>query len=253
MAEDAETPEVEEQEEPAEAEEVEDAEEAEPEGEEPEGESEADPEPEGEEPEEPPKRSKSDREENLGKLRRENRDLHERIERLERGGTRQPDPAAAAEAQRREREEDEQVILSADPARISQHFATKVERRLEGRVNQVVSAVVDTADRTEFRSLCAENQSVAAVKDEVERRLQVARSNGLNPKREALAFYIIGERVAQRAKGSRTRQERRAATDRDRQRARPGAARSDVSSRRERGGRDTHAERAKRLDESGQL
>ena len=180
-------------------------------------------------------------------------EVRELRKRVEAPPEQRPDPNAIAEMQRREQEEDERVVLSGDPGAIARHFSTKSERRMQGQLNTVIGAVVDSADRTEFRTACAENPSMAAVKDEVERRLQTARAQGLNPKREALAFYILGERMATRGKTAKTRQERRAATETDRQRGRSGTARSDVVAERRRGGKDSQTERAKRLDESGML
>lgn len=163
------------------------------------------------------------------------------------------DPNAAAEQARRDAEEDERVILSGDAGAIARHFAQKSEKRVEAKLGAVVNHVVDAADKTEFRALCAEKPSLASVRDEVEEELAKSRAQGLNPKREYLAYIILGRRIASREKGARTRQEKRAGEERRRQQSRPGSARSDVSRQPSRGGSSEHEKRAKRLDESGLL
>lgn len=182
---------------------------------------------------------------------RERDELRERVERLERAPQR-PDPAAEAERKRREAEEDERIRLSGDPDLIANHAVSKVEKRLSAQFNGVVHHVVDRADKTDFQALCADNPAVKAVAADVEKQLVQSRAQGLNPTREALAKYIIGERVLSRSKGAKSRQEKRAAGERQRQQARPGSRRSDVNSS-GRSGKDTQAERARRLDESGQM
>lgn len=182
---------------------------------------------------------------------REASELRERVERLERAPQR-PDPAAEAERKRREAEEDERIRLSGDPDLIANHAVSKVEKRLSAQFNGVVHHVVDRADKTDFQALCADNPAVKAVAADVEKQLVQSRAQGLNPTREALAKYIIGERVLSRSKGAKSRQEKRAAGERQRQQARPGSRRSDVNSS-GRSGKDTQAERARRLDESGQM
>ena len=179
-------------------------------------------------------------------------EVRELRKRVEAPPQQRPDPAAEAERVRREQEEDERVRLSGDPDLIARHAVGKVERRLSAQFNGVVSHVLDRSDKTDFLALCASNAAVAAVADAVEKQLVQSRAQGLNPTREALAKYIIGERIMSRAKGAKTRQEKTAAQGRERQRAKPGASRSDVNSS-GRPKRDSQAERAKRLDESGML
>ena len=178
--------------------------------------------------------------------------VHELRKRVDAPPQRQPDPNAEAEARRREAEEDERVRLSGDPDLIARHAVGKVERKLSAQFSSVVSHVVDRSDKTDFQALCASNPAVAAVADAVEKQLVQSRAQGLNPTREALAKYILGERLLNRAKGAKTRQQRHADTEVRRQAARPGSSRSDVSSSGRRK-KDSHEERAKRLDESGML
>lgn len=54
----------------------------------------------------------------------------------------------------------------------------------------------DLSDRTNFDLKAAGNKRLAAVKDDVEKRLGEIRSRGQNTSREALAYYILGEKIA---------------------------------------------------------
>jgi hypothetical protein len=254
MAPDRQPEEAEEAEETAEIETEQEVEEVDPEeiAEEadPEEEAEAEAETETEEVEaEPPAKPASRAQRRIQALSEEVRELRKKVEAPPQ---RQPDPAAEAERARREREEDEQVKLSGDPDLIARHAVGKVEKRLSAQFNSVVHHVVDRADKTDFAALCAENPAVKAVAPDVEKQLVISRSQGLNPTREALAKFLIGERVLSRAKGAKTRQEKVAAQGRQRQQAKPGSARSDVNSSGRRK-QDSQEERARRLDESGQL
>jgi hypothetical protein len=161
------------------------------------------------------------------------------------------DPAASRAAEERERQAEEQVLLTGDPGQIAKFYADRAQRQADAKLNTVLGHVVDTSDRTTFQTLCSSNPVYASVADEVERRLADARAKGANPQRLALAHLILGERVANRTKGAKTRQEWRAAIERRRQSVRPGGGRSDVNPQRRR--QDTHEARAKRLDESGQM
>lgn len=213
-------------------------------------ETEADAETETEEVEaEAPEKPVSRAQRRIQALSEEVRELREKVNAPPQ---RQHDPNAEAEARRREQEEDERVRLSGDPDLIARHAVGKVEKRLSHQFNSVVSHVVDRSDKTDFLALCAENPAVKAVAADVEKQLVQSRAQGLNPTREALAKYIIGERIMNRSKGAKTRQERSAEPARRREQAKPGAARSDVNSS-GRPKRDSQAERAKRLDESGML
>lgn len=159
------------------------------------------------------------------------------------------DPAVARAAEERERQAEEHVLLTGDPGQIAKFYADRAQRQADAKLNTVLGHVVDTSDRTTFQTLCSSNPVYASISDEVEKRLADARRQGANPQRLALAHLILGERVANRTKGAKTRQERRAATERQRQAAKPGGARSDVAATRRK--QDSQEARAKRLDESG--
>lgn len=256
MASDRQPTDAEETEETVETEQQEEAESGEVETEETaeaETEEETEAEAEGEtedEVEEEPRPSRGNRQ--FGALRAENRELRERLDRLERGGSQRPDPNAEAERQRREQQEEENILLSGDVGKIAKFYSDRSARQAQAQITQVVSHVVDRGDKQDFRALCAENPAVAAIAADVEKQLVISRSQGLNPTREALAKYMLGERLLSRAKGAKTRQEKRAGVERQRQQARPGTSRSDVTSSGRRT-RDTHADRGKRLDDSGLL
>src|SRR5229473_7133924 len=114
---------------------------------------------------------------------------------------RQPDQNAIAEQQRREREEEEETLLTGDVGKIAKFYSDRSARQSQTQINQVVSHVIDRADKTDFQALCARNPAVEAVADAVEKQLVQSRAQGLNPTREALAKYILGEMLLNRAKG----------------------------------------------------
>lgn len=188
----------------------------------------------------------------FGELRRQLRETRQELETLKRG-RQAPDPGAAAAQAQRDKEEEERVLLSGDPAAISRFFSERAEKRIEGRLSALASHTVDSADKARFERLCAKNPTIAAIEDEVEDKLAEFRANGANPQREAVAYYLLGQRMAKRGPAARTRQERKAATERQRQQARPGNSRSDTPRTPARGRLTEQQARAKRLDESGML
>jgi hypothetical protein len=183
------------------------------------------------------------------------RELRARAQRAEREleeSRRRPDPLVQAELERRTKAEEEEVLVSGDPAKIAKFYSDRATRDSDQKFNRLAFGVADTADRTSFETLVATNKAYAAVADEVEERLAQARAQGMNPQRRALANMLIGERVAKRGGAARTRAETRAGKEIERQQARPGSPRGDVTPQR-RQPRNTHEEIGKRLDDSGQL
>lgn len=163
-----------------------------------------------------------------------------------------PDPAAAARQEQQEREAEERVLLTNDPAQISRFFAERETKKADQRLNGALFHMLDANDRSTFELAAQRNTALASVADEVEERLATARQQGMNPQRVAIARMILGERLEKRAGAAKTRQTTRATARNQRQVARPGNPRGDVQTSR-RQSADTHAARAKRLDESGLL
>lgn len=189
--------------------------------------------------------------------------LTEKVRRLEEE-RRQPPPQPAydfaAEQRRRQAEEaaeEERVLLTGDPAAIARHYSEKSTREVRQQLGALAQQTADANDRAAFDRECDRNPMVARMRRDVERELETARRNGHHPTRDAIVNYLLGKKIRERAPGAQTRQQRRADGDRQRQRTRPGNSRGDTGGGAQGGGRrndqNSHAARAKRLDESGML
>ena len=95
------------------------------------------------------------------------------------------------------------------------------------------------SDKANFDLSCATNKRFAAVKGEVEEELKKARAMGQNLPREAMAYYLLGKKVA-------TAPEKKAAAPEKPGTERGTAVRSDV---RPTGRMTEHQKRAKRLQD----
>jgi hypothetical protein len=93
----------------------------------------------------------------------------------------------------------------------------------------------DRIDKIDFANLVRERPAMARFKDEVDRRLSSMRGNGYNASREVILQQILGERALANAGRATGRAARTAATNRERQTTRPGAARSDTAATDRRG------------------
>jgi hypothetical protein len=120
-------------------------------------------------------------------------------------------------------------------------------QNFQARLNAIQFEAQDSADRTAFEGLCSRNPTAASLKDEVESQLRQLRAAGTTAPRETVLKYLIGERALSRAPRAKAKAERSAAANRQRQSARPGSARSDVSTGRPRG--DEAAQRRARLED----
>ena len=142
------------------------------------------------------------------------------------------------EARRRETEDRELADPKLDANRRWQIEANRTLRETKSRTDATLAQAQDLSDKANFDLSCATNKRFAAVKGEVEEELKKARSMGQNLPREAMAYYLLGKKVA-------TAPEKKAAAP-----AKPGsdrgtAVRSDVRP----GGKMTdHQKRAKRLE-----
>src|SRR5260221_12263094 len=134
--------------------------------------------------EEPPAKPPSRAQRRIQALSEEVRELRERVDAPP---PRQPDQNAIAEQQRREREEEEQTLLTGDVGKIAKFYSDRSARQSQTQINQVVSHVIDRADKTDFQALCARNPAVEAVGDAVEEQLGQSRARGLNTTADALA------------------------------------------------------------------
>lgn len=211
-----------------------------------------------------PDRSRGNRQ--FGEMRRQNRELKRRLEQLEQTRPQAPAFDQNAEAERRrqqqqrEADEEQQVVLTGDPAQIARFYNERSTRQVNERLGRTEFFTADNADRTAFERACDRFPAYDKVADEVEKRLGMARQQGMNPQRVALAKLIIGERYVERMPAAKNRQQKQADGEKRRQQARPSSARSDQGSGRASGNRGTgggrqseHEARARRLDDSGSL
>jgi len=124
-------------------------------------------------------------------------------------------------------EQESARLALMDPEQRSEYRFNKALENQNRQNAALYFRLQDQADKTTFVSLCAENKLYRAVKDDVEVKLSELRAKGQNVDREALAKYLLGERILKRAPKV-VEQQRKVGEDRiRRQEGRPGAARSD--------------------------
>ena len=142
------------------------------------------------------------------------------------------------EAKRREAEDRELSDPKLDANRRWQIEANRTLRDTKSRTDATLAQAQDLSDKANFDLSCAANKRFAAVKVEVEEELKKARAMGQNLPREAMAYYLLGKKVA-------TAPEKKAAVTPKQGSERGTPVRSDVRP----GGKMTdHQKRAKRLE-----
>ena len=155
----------------------------------------------------------------------ENRQLRAELDRLR---MQQPvpqpqaDPYRAAEEARREAE---QVALMA-PHEVAAYYAQKAERTMQAQLARQSVETSDRIDRMMWSQIRSSEASARRLDSQVESYLAQARSQGMNPTREAIYNLLIGQEV--RAKqGRQTEAQRRGAARRvASQTTRPGTPRN---------------------------
>ena len=152
-----------------------------------------------------------------------------------------PQPVAppTEEARRRETEDRELADPKLDANRRWQIEANRTLRETKSRTDATLAQAQDLSDKANFDLSCATNKRFAAVKGEVEEELKKARAMGQNLPREAMAYYLLGKKVA-------TAPEKKAAAPEKPGTERGTAVRSDV---RPTGRMTEHQKRAKRLQD----
>lgn len=198
-----------------------------------------------EEVEDQPARKPSRAQARIEALDREVRESREReaeyrreLEQLRNGQSR----VSAAQREQEELRRLEQM----DPVERAEYIARSGEQRTNQRLDAISRQMADSTDRAEFAQACVANPALAKVKDEVETELTKLRAGNVNMPRGTLAAYLIGRKVLEKAPKARTRAEKRAAANLDRERTRPAAGASDAPGR----GRELSekAAREKRLE-----
>jgi len=100
------------------------------------------------------------------------------------------------EAKRREAEDRELSDPKLDANRRWQIEANRTLRETRSRTDATLAQAQDLSDKANFDLSCATNKRFAAVKTEVEEELKKARAMGQNLPREAMAYYLLGKKVA---------------------------------------------------------
>jgi hypothetical protein len=100
------------------------------------------------------------------------------------------------EQNRRSAEDRELADPKIDPNRKWQIEANRTLRETKSRTDATLFQAQDLSDKATFDLACAQNKRLAAVKGEVEEELKKARAVGQNPPREAMAFFLLGKKVA---------------------------------------------------------
>lgn len=178
-------------------------------------------------------------------LQRETREAREKADRLEREvadlrtGRNQQSQVDRDAAER-------DLLATMTPAERVEYRQDKLERTVRDSHQALALQSADIADRAAFDVKCAGSKLFASVKSKVEAAVIEARKQGNTASRETIAKYIIGEMVADKGLKVGTKQRRQAASNRDREQGRPGAARSDT--RGSTGRLNDRAARAKRLE-----
>lgn len=178
-----------------------------------------------------------------------------RIERLDREREEALRRAAAAEerlarieADRNragDAEREQERLAQMDPYERVEYFARRAESRTEQALNSLRSEMADSNDKATFAAACATKPALARIKDRVETTLAQLRANGSTAPRETIAAYLLGQDLLTKAPAARDKAEKKAAANRERERARPANGASDVSGGRV---RDEKAARMARLE-----
>lgn len=115
------------------------------------------------------------------------------------------------------------------------------------RLASFEAQTAERLDKQYFESLCARDPVAAKMKDQVETEIAALRARGQNVDRDTMLTFLLGQQFRKNAARATGRAAKTAAQNRERQTARPGAARSDTApaDRRE---ATTKASRDKRLE-----
>lgn len=167
--------------------------------------------------------------------------LEARLSQME--GTRHRDTQAETEAAERE------LLATMTPEQRLDYKMDKLERVTQQRISATQMQSADLADKAAFDALCARDKTLASIQSQVEDAVRKARQQGSTADRDTIANYLLGKMLREKGAKVGQKQRRQAASNREREQGRPGAARSDT--RGSSGKPSDRAARAKRLD--GQL
>ena len=135
----------------------------------------------------------------------------------------QPDPRA----------EQEYLSTLTTDERVN-YLLHKSSQTHQSQMVQMQIAMADQNDRSEYATRCTTDKRAERYKDDVERTLGQLRSQGMNPKRETIYFYLLGQKVANGKPSAK--QAEQLDVRRRRQTTQPGRAGSDAGAPRGRRG-----------------
>lgn len=183
----------------------------------------------------------------IARLAAETADLRRRLEESDRA--RQTAERAAQDRQRQEGAAQRDARLAEMmPDERAAYLIEENNRNTQQQLAAMDFRMQDSADRTAFDGLCARNPTAAKLRDDVEARLADMRRSGTTAPRETVLRYLIGDRALKSAPKAKAKQQRAADGERQRQQAKPGAARSDVGSGGGRRGSEQDARRKRLAD-----
>lgn len=114
--------------------------------------------------------------------------------------------AELRQGRERQHQSEEERLRAAEEARLADPKTTPLEkwqiganrelRTANQRAARAESNAADVSDRTSFQIACQQNKRLASVAKDVEAELQKLRQRGESAPREALAYFILGKKVA---------------------------------------------------------
>jgi hypothetical protein len=184
----------------------------------------------------------------FGRLREERREANERAERLARENQELLARLNGRQTEETRRAEQERLSLMTADEKLD-YYRGQDRRELEQFKNTISFQLADSSDRQAFAHACDRSPALAAVSDDVERILAQERAAGRpGASREVIARYVIGDRALKNAGRAKSKQQKRATEQRERQTSRAAGARSDVAQSGNRRGSESE-QRRKRLED----
>lgn len=183
-----------------------------------------------------PPRQLSRAERRIQALNEANRAQQERADRLERemqelrrGVTQQPQQGMTPQQER-------DMLDAMTPDERSEYRLNKALGEVREQNARTQFQMQDQADKAIFDAKAANDPRYKRYAGEVETRLQQLRQQGQNVAREALLYYVIGEKVVKRNEADVSKQRKRGQENIARQRAPAANSRGDVGATRSRSG-----------------
>ena len=153
--------------------------------------------------------------------KRDREEFERRLAGIQGGGQQQQvDPRLEAER-----------LAAMTPEERMQHQLQQSTQTHQMEMMRMRYEMADREDRNEFRQRFLTDPRAKKYADDVERALGQARQAGMNPKREMLYYYLLGQKVAN-AKGVKGRQQSEGAGRLRRATTRPSSSGSDTPARR---------------------